>query len=552
MKKFLTLLASLAATFAISAAPQNKPRAADPTCFLTATPSVIAPGSQVTLRWNTTKAKTVKINGTYRSAKGSMRVKPLVKTKYNLLAVGTTNRRCEQSVAVLMVGDAPPALPPETGLTGNLKHVFYMGSHGADYADGGAELYQWMVDNVINVTPTSKRPHVSSPMGNLTTAGAALTAAGIQSLTGVGGPLVTYYPGARYPEDNTWTIERHELYASDMKPFADNAPTWGTKFFYADEPWASCYGYTYAERGTAGENACAVRFWNAWRAKIKEKVADGKFGLSLAEGDGHGRTLQLLRAGLQADMAILESYSTSAKYQDIFGGIHTEFPNVEKVALQDGTRSLCQLFDTYYTPANVTAPPIYPLTIGYWDVNNYDGYRGQIADMMWLANAQEHAQTGQRQFCKQPTAALWGLKGTPLGGWQSTDIETATYNNRAVWHPQDGMSFTSCEYRVVSLPANGLRSHMPSVQATGVETVPWTAIPCTGANPAFPDATYNPAPGAGTPIKVTVGPGANCRHNGQEACQLHVRATNNLGKMGWTRNSFNINHNGLPGYNPSP
>lgn len=551
MRSFLALLALLAlASPAVS-------RPADPTCSLSVTPSTINPGQSVTLRWSTERATSVTINGKRQAARGSLSSKPLAKIKYDLVASDKAKRTCRQSVTVFLTGEAPtpptpvPGPTPEPGLIGNLKHVFYMGSHADDYADGGTKLHNWMVDNVINVTPTTKRPHVSSPMGDLTAAGTALTAAGIKPMSGVGGPLVTYYPGARYPEDNTWTIEAHNLFASDMKPFADNAPTWGTKFFYADEPWASCFGYTYEERGTDGENACTVRFWNAWRAKIKEKVPDAKFGLSLAEGDGHGRTLQLLRAGFLGDMAILESYSTSATYTHTFGGIHAEFPSVEKVALQDQTLSLCQLFDTYYTPANVTAPPIYPLTIGYWNVNNYIGYRGAGWDDMWLANAQEHAQTGERQFCKQPTATIWAVNGTaPNGnGWQS-DIEMSTYNNLTVWYPQSGISWDKCEYRVVSMPANGLRVHIPDIQATGIETVPWTEIPCTSANPAFPDATFYPNPGSGTPLKLTVGPSKNCRHNGQYACQLHVRATNSLGKVGRTVNTWHINHAGLSGYIP--
>jgi hypothetical protein len=540
MMRLLALLGLLALAGPAAAAPTIP-------CSLTASSYTVDPGTATTLHWATTGATKVKINGARRAVRGSMSVAPLVKTVFTLTAKDRARRKCKQSVTIAMTGEAPTPPPPDGSLTGNIKHALWT---GASVDDSDSELAQWMRDNVINVTPTAKRPTISTTMtGAAQTALASeIDAAGIVGMTGIGGPLVAYYASARYPEDNTWTLAGNfTLFGSDIKPFIDGMPGRKQKYLYVDEPTALCYGYTEA---SAEEKACTVRFWNAVRTYLRSVVSDGKFGLCMPEGYSHGRQLELLRAGLQADFVCSESYGTSAKYQDIFGAIHAEFPSVEKVALQDGTRSVCQLFDTYYTPGNVTAAPSYQLTIGYWDINDYMGYRGPGADKMWLANAQEHAQTGQRQFCKQPTATVYGV-GTASGpNGYGADIELQTYNNLTVWHPQAGISWTSCEYRVLSYPANGDRSHMPSIQATAVETVSWTTIPCNGSNPAFSGATYTPDLTSGTPVKITVGSGANCRHNGHLACQLETRATNSLGKVGRAMIAFSINHSALSGYVP--
>lgn len=521
MRALLCLLGLLA----LVSSTEAEPRLVLPTCSLTASATTIPSGGSSTLTWTTGGASSVILNGAARSANGSLSVSPALDTDYTLVAVGRHRiRTC--TVRVELDGS-------------NTTYSFWLGGDFAVTLDGNGgsaatppgPLAQWALDNIINVTPTSKRPQTAALVNANVERQLRSTIAsvGIKPINGLGYDWgITAYPDGdniaagvtAHPQFSTLVAIKDQLVAS------------GGDFLYVDEPF-STYGCTDLVSASCLNRQVTV--YNQAFAYLKSFVPTLKTGFCM---NNSLTTLNLLRTGLDAQFACLESYIQSFPYTTVWDAIHAEFPNVQKFSLVSDTLPLCQLFS-----GTTTGNPSYPMMIGYWNINQYGlWFAGIGLDTDLLANAQEYAQTGQRQFCKNPRPIFADSPNAAQG----TDFNVNTFNSASL-ETGSMATLTSCEWRVVSYPGDqGVNHYLPSVAATGVQTLPWTAIPCAGVNP---DNGLTPAYG-GTVVTVTVGSGKMCRHNGTMVCHVQLRATNSLGRVGVRLFPHTINAPGLPGYSP--
>jgi hypothetical protein len=535
MKKLLFLVALLVCLVAgwpgLGAVPK-------PTCALAVSPTNITSGGSSTLSWTTTGAGSVVFNGVAQSANGSVSVSPTVTTTYTVVAVGKAPiQRIQQCRITVAVAAATP----------NLQHsLWFGGDYNTSVSPGGAggtapsEQAQWVLDNIINVTPTSKRPQTIQVNANVDRqTKAQATAANISVITGLGGDWGLYaYPGG---DNLSAGITAHPQYAT-LVAIKDGIVASGrVTYLYVDEP-ASTYGCS--DLSTAPCLNRQVTVYNQAFDYLKGFQPSLKTGFCLWD-----KTLQLnlLRAGLHADFVCLESYVQAESLTTQWSAIHAEYPGVEKMPIFSDTFPLCQAWDWTATGA---AP--WPVTVAYWNINMYAlWFAGVGLDMDFLANAQEYASTGQRQFCNNPRPTFSDAPNAA----QVADFLVYTYNSSSLALP-NATTLTKCEVKSISYLTSGPdyfaydfgpNFYLPRVAATGVETLPWTEIPCAGNNPALPGVP--PAyPSNGTAFKITVGPGQMCRNNGIQPCHVYLRATNSLGRVGTRNFPFSINHPSLPGY----
>lgn len=513
MLPWFSLLAFLGFAGSAAAAPPS------PACALTATPETItAAGSPSTLAWTTSGATSVTLNGQRRSLRGSLDVKPLGRTGYKLVATNRQGRTCTAQVWVDTTVAVSGVTPLHSFWTGN---DFDTTVSPQPYPPGltPSLMAQYVLDNIINVTPTSKRPYEMGTNINVNRQIPIANRGGIKCFTGMGG---------------SWGLHNTDAYAGDPAAELINNPEYGTlvtimdlaieqgctERLYVDEPFQG-YGCPDYLMHTDTCVARHVRVYNLMFDYAKSRVPAIKTGICIFD-----RALYLLwlRAGLHADFACLESYTFSDPVDQVFGAIHAEFPNVEKYHLLSDTFPLCSA----YSGATTGNPP-FAVTNAYWDVNQYSlWWAGVGLDLDWLKNVQEFQSTGQRQFCKNPRGSVdWNLNID-----NRDDVYVNTYNIPSL-SPEASPTMTKCEWKVVSFPdGKGPNHFLPSVQAVGVETLPWTEIPCAGNNPDLPGVT--PAfPANGTVVKLTSGAGKLCRHNGIHACMVYYRVTNSLGRVGF-------------------
>lgn len=111
----------------VAAAP---PAAPAPTATITASPSAITAGDQVTLTWNTSNASSATIDGIGDvSTSGSKTVTPTASTTYHLLARGSGGST--DAYGRVTVNQPPVAAAPASGMTedqlfqANVKDIFF-------------------------------------------------------------------------------------------------------------------------------------------------------------------------------------------------------------------------------------------------------------------------------------------------------------------------------------------------------------------------------------------------------------------------------------------
>jgi peptidoglycan-associated lipoprotein len=111
----------------VAAAP---PPAPAPTANITASPSAVTAGDQVTLTWNTTNATTATIEGIGDvSASGSKTITPTASTTYHLIARGNGNTA--DAYGRVTVNQPPVAAAPASAMSeeqlfqANVKDVFF-------------------------------------------------------------------------------------------------------------------------------------------------------------------------------------------------------------------------------------------------------------------------------------------------------------------------------------------------------------------------------------------------------------------------------------------
>lgn len=503
--------------------PEALAARANPTCLISAAPTPINPGQSSTLTWSATNAKDVLLNGRPKPFSGTQSVTPTASIGYTLTVRGSNGRviRCGTQVALT----TDPILPPSVSAL--LRHSFWLGFDydttvsPQPYPPGltPGPVAQWALDNVINVTPTNKRPAEISANANIYRQIPVSLRGGSKCFLGMGGGWGLYNTDA-YAGDPAAELANHPEYGT-LVAVIDTAIAQGcTERLYVDEPYQG-YGCPPDQMYSDYCVARHARVFNLMFDYAKSRVSTIKTGICTLD---YALYLKWLRAGMHADFACIEQYSQSLPINDVFGAIHSEFPSVEKYLLLSDTLPLCQAFN--YAP---TGDPPYPVTIAYWDINQYSiWYAGSGLDLDWLKNAQEFASTGERQLCKNPRGLFYDWNLNLSTG--TTNLNT--FNNEDLTTDTPPPTLTKCEWRVVSFPnGQGPNHFLPSVQATGVETLPWTEIPCAGNNPDLPGVT--PLFGSlGTVVQISVGPSGLCRHNGTHACMVYYRVTNSLGRVG--------------------
>lgn len=536
MRGVLAFLVFVLAPISVFAAP--RPRLVVPTCTLSASPSIVSPGGSSTLTWTTTQTRAtnpVILDGQVQSPNGTISVSLTAPTDYTLVAVGQLRTTvCRVSVGIAgFAALAATEAKDIANIVGVLpvyaaRHEFWVGSDYTTTVSPQANppgltpspVGQWVLDNVINVSPTSKRPALFASNQNVYRQIPTSIRGGVKCLTGMGGTWALYNTDALAGDPAAELAANPEY--STLVTIIDLAIEQGCDYrLYVDEPGQG-YGCPSDQIHTEYCVARHVRLFNLMFDYAKSRIPTMKTGICLFDS---GLYLLWLRAGLHADFACIESYINSAPVTDVFGPIHAEFPNVEKYHLLSDTLPLCAAYN--YT---TTGEAPWPVTNAYWNFNQYGlWYAGIGLDLDWLKNGQEYQSTGQREFCRNPRGLMieWAMDLVSGG-----EAIVNTFNNSDLTTEVPEPALTKCEWRVVSFPdGNGPNHFLPEIALTGVETLPWTEIPCSGTNPALPAVT--PAyPAFGSVVKLTAGPSALCRHNGTYSCMVYYRVTNSLGRQG--------------------
>jgi hypothetical protein len=272
----------------------------------------------------------------------------------------------------------------------------------------------------------------------------------------------------------------------------------GVDAIYVDEPvgaalimecGADCY-----DAASFNTTDKGVRFlvdaFNELGDYFRTKRPGGQFGICVGDGGGLKFHEAALAAGLREDFVCLEQYGNA--HRRPFDDFRKKFPNIKTMLLAYNTRALCSendasAFDTW----------------GFWNLDNFMGWiPGPRGDADWLANAKLFSR-GDVSFCQRPISQI----ASPLTHANQTKDFDLSPLDSALVQPAPFV-LGDCEYRVVSSDA---------------ETRAWTTRACN------------------KPFRVTVGPGKDCRDNGQSACMVYVRARTTSGGIGNTQfTRFNI------------